>query len=252
LGESVVSGDFAVDHFEVDKTGRTITSRQIATKGRYIRPTANGTEEAEVDRPRRDKPCLDDAQILSVADLPTRVEAYYTWPQDTEWAMAGGELFLLQARPVTIIPPRWTRDESAERFPQPFTPLSWDFVQTGFRRSLAHSLHLMGLPGFQGDWFDKLGQYVYGNQNAVEVIRRYRPLKARSLDELRSEIAQLRERYANLIELPTRWMRDLDRYLLRIGELRSFSFEDRSAVEIWQHLSRVVEVGEDYFLPNIA
>ncbi|HVU88894.1 MAG TPA: PEP/pyruvate-binding domain-containing protein [Pirellulales bacterium] len=252
LGESVVSGDFAVDHFEVDKTSRTITSRQIANKERCIRPTANGTEEAEVDSARRDQPCLDDAQILRVADLATRVEAYYSWPQDTEWAMAGGELLLLQARPVTIIPPRWTRDESAERFPQPFTPLSWDFVQTGFRRSLAHSLRLMGLPGFQGDWFDKLGQYIYGNQNAVEVIRRYRPVRARTIDELSAELPVLRERYANLIELPARWMRDLDRYLLQIGELRSFSYEGCTATEIWQHLSRVVQVGEEYFLPNIA
>ena len=252
LGESVVSGDFSVDHFEIDKKTRVIILRQIADKQRYVCTTTSGTMEAEVDSKLRDQPCLDDATIVRVAELVVRVEAHYSWPQDTEWAVAGGELFLLQARPVTVIPPRWTRDESAERFPQPFTPLSWDFVQTGFRRSLAHSLRLMGLPGFQGDWFDKLGHYVYGNQNAVEVIRRYRPLRARSLDELRAEIPQLRERYANVIELPARWMRDLDRYLLQIGELRTFSFEGRSTAEIWQHLARIVQVGEEYFLPNIA
>ena len=252
LGESVVSGDFAVDHFEVDKKTHAITLRQIADKQRCIRAGKTGTIDAEVGGKLRDLPCLEDAIVLRVAELVTTVEAHFSWPQDTEWAIAGGELFLLQARPVTIIPPRWTRDESAERFAQPFTPLSWDFVQAGFRRSLAHSLSMMGLPGFQGDWFDKLGQYVYGNQNAVEVIRRYRPLKARSLEELRAEIPQLRERYANLIELPARWMRDLDRYLLRIGGLRSFSFEGRSTAEIWQHLARVVQIGEEYFLPNIA
>src|SRR5262249_27993568 len=248
LGESVVSGDFAVDHFEVDKKSQTISMRQIADKDRCIRPTDSGTREAAVESKLRTQPCLDDATILQIAGLAARVEAYYSWPQDTEWALAKGELYLLQARPVTTIAPRWTRDESAERFPQPFTPLSWDFVQTGFRRSLAYSLRLMGLPVFRGDWFDRLVQYIYGNQNAVEVIRRYRPLKARSLDELRAEIPQLRERYANLIELPSRWMRDLDRYLLQIGELRSFKFEGRSTEEIWQHLRRVVQVGEEYFL----
>ncbi|HEY2826309.1 MAG TPA: PEP/pyruvate-binding domain-containing protein, partial [Pirellulales bacterium] len=252
LGESVVSGDFAVDHFEVDKQQRAITVRQVADKTRCIVPTASGTIETEVDADRRNLPCLDDPALIRVAELAARAEAYYSWPQDTEWAIAGGELALLQARPVTIIPPHWTRDESAERFPQPFTPLSWDFIQAGFRRSLAHSLRLMGLPGFQGDWFEKLGQYIYGNQNAVEVIRRYRPLRSRTLEELKTEIPQLRERYANLIELPARWMRDLDRYLLRIGELRSYSFAGRTATEIWRHLEQVVLVGEEYFLPNIA
>ena len=65
----------------------------------------------------------------------------------------GRPLWLLQARPITRVPPRWTRDESAERFPSVVTPLAWDLVEEGFHLSLSHSLELMGMPPFHGKWF---------------------------------------------------------------------------------------------------
>jgi hypothetical protein len=40
------------------------------------------------------------------------------------------------SRAVTTIQPRCTRDEPAERFPNPMTPLTWDFLGAVFRRSL--------------------------------------------------------------------------------------------------------------------
>src|SRR3546814_18592895 len=64
-----------------------------------------------------------------------------------------GELYLLQSRAVTRIPARWTRDESAERFPAPVTPLTWDLCEAGFHASLNHSFKLMGLPPFGDKWF---------------------------------------------------------------------------------------------------
>ncbi|HEX6483049.1 MAG TPA: PEP/pyruvate-binding domain-containing protein, partial [Ktedonobacteraceae bacterium] len=48
---------------------------------------------------------IDMDQALAVATLARRVEAYYSGiPQDIEWALVGGELLLLQARPITALP----------------------------------------------------------------------------------------------------------------------------------------------------
>jgi pyruvate,water dikinase len=47
---------------------------------------------------------LDEPQARAVADLARRVEAELGGPQDIEWALAGGEVVLLQARPVTALP----------------------------------------------------------------------------------------------------------------------------------------------------
>ncbi len=43
-------------------------------------------------------------QAVEVAELARKVESHFGAPQDIEWAISGGKLFLLQARPVTTKP----------------------------------------------------------------------------------------------------------------------------------------------------
>src|SRR5205085_4311602 len=47
---------------------------------------------------------LDAGQARAIAALARRVEVCFGGPQDVEWALAGGELFVLQARPMTALP----------------------------------------------------------------------------------------------------------------------------------------------------
>jgi rifampicin phosphotransferase len=63
---------------------------------------------------------ITEAQALAVAALSRRVEAHLGVPQDVEWALRDGELFLLQARPITglpVLPATATRE--AWRAPYP-------------------------------------------------------------------------------------------------------------------------------------
>ncbi|WP_337221702.1 PEP/pyruvate-binding domain-containing protein, partial [Vibrio cholerae] len=78
-----------------------------------------------------------------MAELAISAEKYFDFPQDIEWAFHDGRLWLLQSRNVTQIAPIWTREESAERFPNPITPLTWDMCEAGFHSSLNFSLNLM-------------------------------------------------------------------------------------------------------------
>ncbi len=74
---------------------------------------ANAEEwEVRDDRATRRRsvtPLLDPAAAAAVAALARRIETDANAPQDIEWAIAGGELFLLQARPMTALPDpiRW-------------------------------------------------------------------------------------------------------------------------------------------------
>jgi phosphoenolpyruvate synthase/pyruvate phosphate dikinase len=43
-------------------------------------------------------------QAKEIADLATKAQAHFGTPQDIEWAVAEGRLFLLQARPITTLP----------------------------------------------------------------------------------------------------------------------------------------------------
>ncbi len=252
LGESVVSGEGEVDQWILDKATRVVRSANIASKSRQVVSAASGTREVRLAGADAAKPSLSEGQLTALADLLVKVEGSYAFPQDIEWAFAGGKLWLLQSRPITTIPPRWTRDESAERFPNVITPLTWDFVESGFHRSLNHSFGLIGFPQLSGKWFAMFGHYIYGNQNAVELYARRVPFSVGSLDELRGAIPQLRQQFAWVQELPIAWMRDLDHYLITLGRFQAEPLEGKTPLELWRHVLAVNEHGAQYFLPNIA
>jgi len=252
LGESVVSGEGEVDHFVIVRSPRAVRAANIAQKSRKIVGVAGGTREIPLSQEEGARPCLSREQLAELTGLLLRVEASYQFPQDIEWGFARGRLFLLQSRPITTIPPRWTRDESAERFPNVLTPLTWDFVESGFHRSLNYSFRLMGFPPFPGKWFGMHGHYIYGNQNAVELYGRRAPFLAQNLEELRAAIPKLREEFRWVQELPVTWARDLDFYLISIGKFMTEPLAQKSLGEVWGFVRAVNEHGAGYFLPNIA
>lgn len=251
LGESVVSGDGEIDQFVLDREGRLLSS-VIGNKTERVVCAEHGSQAIVVNGEEAGQACLSATNLGELAALMLKVEAAYQFPQDIEWGIADGQLHLLQARPVTTIPPRWTRDESAERFPNVLTPLAWDMVEEGFHRSLNHSFRLMGYPPFTGKWFGMHGHYIYGNQNAVELYGGRAPLQIRSLAELEAALPTLRERFGWVQELPLEWSRDLDRYLLGIGEFMAEPLDNKNLQQVWDFVRRVNRVGTDYFLPNIA
>ncbi|MFD0479122.1 PEP/pyruvate-binding domain-containing protein [Nonomuraea thailandensis] len=114
LGEAVVSGLVTPDHYVLDGRGRI-----AFTPGRrevVIRAAAGGgvvRERGEQARARRQAGGeagerggrLPDDVVAELGRLGREVAAHFGRPQDIEWAYAGGRLHLLQARPMTALPP---------------------------------------------------------------------------------------------------------------------------------------------------
>jgi pyruvate,water dikinase len=98
LGLAVVGGEVTPDEYFVSKVTGEVVRRTVADKHVEYRRT----EPLPVDDERRRRPCLDDPQIAELAELGRRVQKHFGSHQDVEWAFAGGELFVLQARPVTV------------------------------------------------------------------------------------------------------------------------------------------------------
>src|SRR5712691_3863435 len=106
LGEAVVSGATNPDHFVVQTMTGEIIERRLGDKQVLIQAAAEGgIQKIEADAsPAR--ACLSDEQIRALAALGARVEALYETPQDIEWAIdPSGQIFLLQARPITTLFP---------------------------------------------------------------------------------------------------------------------------------------------------
>ena len=252
LGESVVSGEAEVDQFIVSKKDFKILTSSIAHKKICILPTPTGTVEEKIKPALANKSCLTKAEIKQIATLNSEVEKHYSFPQDIEWAIEKGQLYLLQARPITTIAPHWTRDESAERYPNVLTPFTWDYVERAFHVSLKHSFELMGLPPFNGKWFAMFDNYIYGNQNAVWLYMNQSPFHVKSFEDLIQQLPAIQKKFSYAIDLPKKWMRHLDNYLQSIGALMAEDITHYSLKETWEYTQRIADLGTEYFKPNIA
>ena len=104
LGDRLVSGEATPDEWMVDGNGATCLM---------------APEEA-----------VDKEEVTELAALAQAIAEVFGSPQDIEWAIADGEAFVLQARPITALPVApviatpsegfWQKDTS--HFPTPLTP----------------------------------------------------------------------------------------------------------------------------------
>ena len=109
FGESVVSGEVTPDHFVVNKItldiiDRTISQKQICYT---VDPKTQTSQAYEVPFERQKVQSLIDDEITELAWMGKQIEKHYGRPMDIEWAVdkdlpAGGNIFILQARPETI------------------------------------------------------------------------------------------------------------------------------------------------------
>jgi len=132
LGEAVVSGAVTPDTLTVDKPKGRVIRREIAEKQVMTVRTEKGTSEVPVPDPQKKKAVLSDAQAMQLARLGIKIEEFYGMPMDVEWTLAAGKFAVVQARPITALPPAWNlpdakavygRGSLAEHTPRPVTPL---------------------------------------------------------------------------------------------------------------------------------
>jgi pyruvate,water dikinase len=79
LGEQVVSGSVTPDHYVVDRGGNVKREHIV------------------------DKRVLEDEEIRQLVALGANLAARFGTPQDIEWAIEDGKIYLLQSRPITTL-----------------------------------------------------------------------------------------------------------------------------------------------------
>jgi len=104
LGEAVVGGLVTPDHFVLRKSwsGWRVVERRLGRREVVVRARAEGgTEHVSLDVRT---PALTRRQVRRLARLAAAIERLFGPPQDVEWALSDGRLFILQARPMTALP----------------------------------------------------------------------------------------------------------------------------------------------------
>lgn len=104
LGEAVVSGLVTPDHVVVAPDGEVI-EYVLGDKQVMIIPdtSGSGTREAPVPRVMRTQPALSEAQAREIAAVARDLAARLGYAADLEGAIAGGQIVLFQARPITTL-----------------------------------------------------------------------------------------------------------------------------------------------------
>ena len=185
LGEAIVGGQVTPDTVLVDKTSETIMEQQISEKDVMTVRTHEGTHEEPVPADRRTKAVLSPAQATELTRVGAQIEHLYGQPMDIEWALQDGDVFVVQARPITALPdaqraseslltvqaeawklpnPRgkYTRNSVIELLPDPLTPLFETLGLPAVARATKEIMEEVRIGSvFAGDVFVAINDYAY-------------------------------------------------------------------------------------------
>lgn len=104
LGEAIVGGMITPDSYVVDKRDGTLIDTYISEQlKKIVRKPEGGTAEVEVALADRQRQKLSHNHVLEMAKLAEKIEHHYGSPQDIEWALADGRLWVVQSRPITTL-----------------------------------------------------------------------------------------------------------------------------------------------------
>ncbi|MFN2224776.1 MAG: PEP/pyruvate-binding domain-containing protein, partial [Anaerolineae bacterium] len=102
LGEGIVSGQITPDHYKLDRETYEIEFEFIPDKKiMFCQDGLNGILVQPVPAERVAVRVLTTDELRHLVDLGNQVEDHFGCPQDIEWAVEDGVLYLLQSRPIT-------------------------------------------------------------------------------------------------------------------------------------------------------
>lgn len=103
LGELIVQGMVTPDHYEVDKEHLTVLSKIARTQEKMMVKEKLKNKIITLTKEKGSKRKLSDKEILALAKLGKQLEKHYYFPQDSEWAIEGTKVYIVQTRPITTI-----------------------------------------------------------------------------------------------------------------------------------------------------
>ncbi len=112
LGEYIVQGKVTPDHYEVDKNTLVIVKKQQAYQNLKFVRAGRGNREIKLNKKDGSVQKLTDNEIREVALLVKDIEEHYFFPQDIEWAIERGRVFIVQSRPITTVETKINSDDA--------------------------------------------------------------------------------------------------------------------------------------------
>ena len=198
LGEAVVGGLTTPHSFALDHTTLTVRERHAGRQEVETVLAEHGTRERPLAPGSSTRPALNDAQLAELGRIGLDVEGRFKTPQDIEWAYAEGLFWVVQARPLTNLPPEplsgvrweppftgsaWWRRQVVENLPEPLSPLFDElYVRDGLERAVDALMELFANVEFSLD--DVAERPIFTSINGFAYSRANYKLSWRSAPQL--------------------------------------------------------------------
>ena len=154
LGEGLVSGLLEADTFTV--LGEAVHA-EIAHKTQWMgfnTEKGQSTQLLPLPEEKQAVASLNEAQLQAVVAKVKAISRHFGKPQDVEWAIANGTLYILQSRPVTTlgslpdssgVKVLWDNANIVESYAGVTTPLTFSFIQVVYTEVYKQFCEIMGV-----------------------------------------------------------------------------------------------------------
>ncbi|MHA2474150.1 MAG: PEP/pyruvate-binding domain-containing protein, partial [Promethearchaeota archaeon] len=267
LGEAVVGGQVTPDTYIVDRDNSTVKESIIGPKEqKIISSDKQGTILQEVSENERIQSSLSEKCLKELTSIALNVENLFDGvPQDIEWAISNGKLWMLQSRPITNLPPqpievRWeptppakilARRQIVENIPDPCSPLFDElYLSVGLespKKGLKRKSFFVG----GGPMFVTVNGYAYQRFDFPQVVEVQDEIDKAVTEEEKEEVIakiwqQWDDAYAKMRDKSDSTMEqhDLDLFL------EELSSEDLEAFNEWAKNADLKNIAHEVTMPK--
>ncbi|NCN26600.1 phosphoenolpyruvate synthase [bacterium] len=153
VGEGIVSGALDADSYWLSKTSGNLINEELSDKIEKFSQGASGECITEaVPQELQNVSCLSAKELAELVRLAKNLEESYPLPQDAEWAIEKGKLYILQTRPITTLtkqlkgyPNLWDNSNIVESYGGLTLPLSFTFAVNNYTQVYIQFCEILGV-----------------------------------------------------------------------------------------------------------
>lgn len=117
LGELIVQGTVTPDRYLIEKHSLVILRKEVSNQLIQLIKVGALTKKVRVPKVKQNRQKLINKQIKDLAKIGKKIHQHYFFPQDIEWAVEKGKIYLLQTRPITTLGKIENRGSKIEKEP---------------------------------------------------------------------------------------------------------------------------------------
>ncbi|MEE9238151.1 MAG: PEP/pyruvate-binding domain-containing protein [Thermodesulfobacteriota bacterium] len=268
LGEAVVGGQVTPDSYVLDRKTLNVKESIIGPKAqKIISSDKQGTILQDVSEDERNQSSLSEKLLKELTSVALNVEQLFKGvPQDIEWAISNGKLWMLQSRPITNLPPQpievsWeptppskilARRQIIENIPDPCSPLFDELYLSEGLETIAKGVKRESVTVGGRSLFVTVNGYAYERFDFPRVVSLQKEMDKASAGEGEEEIkARVEQKWEEMILQiknktydPKMEQHDLDLFLAELSN------EDSKAFNEWAKKADIKDIAHEVTMPE--